>query len=120
VRKWIATVDDSDLRLSVATLFEKRRGAQMLKRKDPERAALLLGAIATLEKAYRDRVIPVDAVAEWTRLIGTRNKDHWDLCLAATAIVHDLVLVTRNVKDFEGRGVHLLNPFHDPPHRIDP
>jgi hypothetical protein len=45
VRKWIATVDDTDLRLSVATLFEKRRGAQMLKRKDPARAAeLSIGA----------------------------------------------------------------------------
>jgi predicted nucleic acid-binding protein len=37
-----------------------------------------------------------------------------------TAIVHDLVLVTRDVKNFEGRSVRLLNPFHDPPHRIDP
>jgi hypothetical protein len=54
-------VDDSDLRLSAATLFEKRRGAQMLKRKDPARAALLLDGIAVLEKAYRDRIIPVDA-----------------------------------------------------------
>jgi len=106
VRKWIAGVDDSDLRLSVATLFEKRRGAEMLKRKDPARAAELLDGIAALEKAYRDRIIPVSTavVAEWTRLIGTKNKDRWDLCLAATAIVHDLVLVTRNVKDFEGRG----------------
>jgi toxin FitB len=122
VRKWIATVDDSDLRLSVATLFEKRRGAEMLKRKNPERAAKLLDGIAAMEKQYRDRIIPVSAavVAEWTRLIGTKNKDRWDLCLAATAIVHDLVLVTRNVKDFEGRGVRLLNPFRDPAHRIDP
>jgi hypothetical protein len=39
VRKWLATVDDADLRLSVATLFEKRRGAEELKRRDPQRAA---------------------------------------------------------------------------------
>ena len=107
VRKWIATVDDTDLRLSVATLYEKRRGAEMLKRKDPARAAELLDGIAAVEKAYRDRIIPVSAavVAEWTRLIGTKSKDRWDLCLAATAIVHDLILVTRNIKDFRGRGV---------------
>lgn len=122
VRKWIATVDDVDLRLSVATLFEKRRGAEMLKRRDPDRAAALLNAIAALEKAFSDRIIAVDEaiVAEWTRLLGGKNKDRWDLALAATARIHDLVLVTRNTKDFEGRGVRLLNPFYDPPVRSEP
>ncbi|MER8575631.1 type II toxin-antitoxin system VapC family toxin [Mesorhizobium sp. M1409] len=121
-RKWLATVDDADLRLSVATLFEKRRGAEMLKRRDPERAATLLSAIAALEKAYADRIVPVDAavVEEWTRMLGGKNKDRWDLALAATARVHGLILVTRNIKDFAGRGVHLLNPFEDPPLRFDP
>jgi predicted nucleic acid-binding protein len=122
VRKWLATIDDSDLRLSAATLFEKRRGAEMLKRRNPERAAELLNAIATLEKAYADRIIPVDAavVAEWTRMLGTKNKDRWDLALAATAKVRGFVLVTRNIKDFETRSIRLLNPFRDPPLKIEP
>jgi predicted nucleic acid-binding protein len=122
VRKWLATIDDSDLRLSVATLFEKRRGAEALKRRDPRRAAELLKAIAAVEKAYADRIIPVDAavVAEWTRMLGAKNKDRWDMALAATACVHDLVLVTRNTRDFEGRGVRLLDPFRDPPFQIEP
>ena len=89
----------------------------MLKRRNPERAATLLNAIASLEKAYADRIMPVDAVVveEWTRMFGAKNKDRWDLALAATARVHGLILVTRNIKDFEGRGVRLLNPFQDPP-----
>lgn len=122
VRKWLASVDDSDLRLSVATLFEKRRGAEMLRWRDPDRATALLKAIAALEKAYADRIIPVDAVivAEWTRMIGSKNKDRWDLALAATARIHDLVLVTRNTKHFEGRGVRLLDPFRDPPLETGP
>ncbi len=122
VRKWLATVDDSDLRLSVATLFEKRRGAEALKRRDPQRAAELLKAIAAVEKTYADHIIPVDTavVAEWTRMLGAKNKDRWDMALAATARVHDLVLVTRNTKDFEGRGVRLLDPFRDPPLQIEP
>lgn len=122
VRKWLATVDDADLRLSVATLFEKRRGAELLKRRDPARAAILLNAITSLERAYDDRIIPVDAdvVEEWTRMLGVKNKDRWDLALAATARVHGLVLVTRNTKDFAGRGVRLLNPFDDPPLCLDP
>jgi toxin FitB len=122
VHKWLATVDDSDLRLSVATLFEKRRGAEMLARRDPERAKVLLDAIAVLEKAYADRIIPIDpiVVEEWTRMLGTKSKDRWDLALAATARVHGLVLVTRNTRDFMGRGVRLLNPFLDPPRTIEP
>lgn len=121
VRRWSATVDDTSLRLSAATLFEKRRGAEALKRRDPDRAARLLAGIDALEKSFADRILPIDApvVAEWTRLLGEKNKDRWDLALAATARIHGLVLVTRNVKDFAGRGVHLLNPFKDPPERID-
>ncbi|MCW1408516.1 type II toxin-antitoxin system VapC family toxin [Rhizobium sp. 1AS11] len=121
VRKWIAGVDDAELRLSVATLFEKRRGAEMLKRRDPGRAAAIIRGIANLEKAFADRILPVGPVVEeWTRLLGAKNKDRWDLALAATARVHRLVLVTRNIKDFEGRGTRLLNPFTDPPERIEP
>jgi len=120
VRKWIATIDDNDLRLSAATLFEKRRGAEALKRRDPARAKILLDAIALLEKAYDDRIVPIDTavVTEWTRLLGAKNKDRWDLALAATARVHNFVLATRNVKDFEDRGVRLLDPFRDPPLRV--
>jgi predicted nucleic acid-binding protein len=122
VRKWIASVDDSALRLSVAMLFEKRRGAGLLKSRDPKRSAAILAAIAALERAFVDRIIPVDqpVVEAWTRLLGTKNKDRWDLALAATALVHDLVLVTRNVRDFQGRGMRILNPFKDPPDLFEP
>ena len=80
-----------------------------------------MNAVAALEKAYVGRILAIDAavVAEWTRLLGTKNKDRWDLALAATARVHDLVLVTRNVDDFLGRGVRLLDPFRDPPTELE-
>lgn len=117
VHQWIATVDDTDLRLSVATLFEKRRGAEALMKRDPERARRILDGIEMLEKLFSDRIIPIDGpvVAEWTRLLGNKNKDRWDLALAATARVHGLIIVTRNVSDFTGRGVRILNPFKSPP-----
>ena len=117
VRRWIRSVDDTELRVSAATLFEKRRGAEALKRRDSERSSKLLAAIDALERAFADRILPIDAavVAEWTRLLGEKNKDRWDLALAATARVHGLVLVTRNIKDFAARGVRLLNPFEYPP-----
>ena len=70
VRRWFAQVDDTTLRLSAATLFEKRRGAEALRRRDPERAEKLLNAVAALEKAYVGRILSIDAavVAEWTPL----------------------------------------------------
>jgi predicted nucleic acid-binding protein len=121
VHQRIATVDDTDLRLSVATLFEKRRGAEALMKREPERARRILVGIEALEKSFSDRIIPIDGrvVAEWTRLLGSKNKDRWDVALAATARVHGLVVVTRNVSDFEGRGVRILNPFKSPPEVLD-
>lgn len=121
VRRWLATIDDTDLRLSAATLFEKRRGAYALKSRDAQRSAVLLAAIDALEKLFADRIIPIDApvVTEWTRLLAGKNKDRWDLALAATARVHRLVLVTRNVRDFAGREVRVLNPFKDPPEEFE-
>lgn len=109
VRKWISTVDDSDLRLSAAAL--------KCSSKDTKRANAILNGIATLEKVYHDRIISIDAevVAEWTLMLGGKNKDRWELALAATARVHGLILVTRNLKDFKTRDVRLLNPFDDPP-----
>ena len=70
---------------------------------------------------FSDRIIAIDepVVAEWTRLLGNKNKDRWDVALAATARVHGPVLVTRNVSDFEGRGVRGLNPFKSPPEILD-
>ena len=58
VHQWITTVDDTDLRLSVATLFEKRRGAEALMKREPERARRILDGISMLEKSFSDRIIP--------------------------------------------------------------
>jgi predicted nucleic acid-binding protein len=110
------------LRLRAATLFEKRRGAEALRRRDPNRSAKLLAGIDELEKLFTDRIVPIDAavVAEWARLLGRKSKDRWDLALAATARVHGYVLVTRNLDDFIGREVRLLNPFASPPAEVIP
>jgi predicted nucleic acid-binding protein len=97
VHQWISTVDDTDLRISVATLFEKRRGAEALMKRDPQRARGIFNGIEALERSFADRLIPIDGpvVAEWTRLLGGRNKDRWDVALAATARIYGLVIVTR-------------------------
>lgn len=117
VRAWVATVDDSDLRISAFTFFEKRRGAERLKRKDPERAKSILAGISALESAYKDRMAPIESsvVADWAALLGAKDKNMMDRALAATARVHGFVLVTRNTEDFLGCDVDVLNPFQRKP-----
>lgn len=113
VRVWYATVAADDLRISAMTFFEKRRGAERLRKTDPDRAASLLAGIDALEAAYTSRVVPIDGpvVAEWARLLGAKDKNQRDRALAAAARVHGFVLVTRNVDDVRGCNVPVLDPF---------
>lgn len=117
VRAWHASIPNDALRISAMTFFEKRRGAERLRRTDPGRAAKLLAGIAALEAAYGSRLIPVDGpvVAEWARLLGVKDKNQRDRALAATARVHHFVLVTRNVADMAGCDVDILDPFQAVP-----
>lgn len=117
VRAWYATISTEDLRISAMTFFEKRRGAERLSRTDPQRASSILAAIDALEAAYDSRIVPIDGpvVAEWTRLLGAKDKHQRDRALAATARVHGFVLVTRNVADVRGCDVQVLDPFEAKP-----
>lgn len=117
VQAWYATVSTDDLYISAMTFFEKRRGAERLRKSDPDRAAVLLAGIDALESAYCARVIPIDGSvgAEWARLLGAKDKNQRDRALAATARVHGFVLVTRNVDDVRGCDVDILNPFEPMP-----
>lgn len=67
-------------------------------------------------QAYRDFVLPIDLnVAQvWGRLCVPHPESALDKQIAATALIHDLTLVTRNVRDLEPTGVRLLNPFRGP------
>lgn len=112
-RAWVATVSDADLRISVLTLFEKRRGAERLRKTDTDRAQTLLAALDRLEEIYAERIVPINAAvaAEWARLLGAKDKNQRDRALAATARIHGLVLVTRNIADMRGCNVDVLDPF---------
>lgn len=119
VRAWLATVDDDALRLSAITFLEKREGLEreqkrrVAKHRDASDVEAALADIAAMEELYAGRIIPIGIheVAEWARLMGAKGKNSRDTALAATARVHDLVVVTRNVADFKGRTVRVLNPF---------
>lgn len=113
VAAWWAGVEDRDLFLSALTLGEIRKGIEGVRPRDPAKAGALEGWLAAVADAFGPRVLGVDtAVAEaWGRISAVRSVPVVDGLLAATAGVHGLVLVTRNVADVEGLGTRTLNPF---------
>lgn len=116
VAKWSKTVDANDLFISVITLQEIELGIVLMERKDAKQGALL-------RKWFSDQVIPtfaertlvVDAaVAKKCAEINAESiRPYRDGFIAATARVHRMTLVTRDVGDFEGTGVQLANPWQE-------
>lgn len=113
VRRWFGSVDENSLFLSVLVTGEIRRGIEAIRKRDVRAAWALEGWLETLVKAHSDRVLPVDAAIadEWGRLDARGSLPVVDGLLAATARVHDLTLVTRNVKDVARTGMDVLDPF---------
>lgn len=110
---WIRSVKGRALHVSVITLGEIMRGIEIKQRKDPKGAAVFAEWLIALRELHHDTVLPVtEAVAlEWGRLAAERSRNTADGLIAATARVHDLILVTRNVADFEDTGVSIINPW---------
>ena len=113
VARWIASVEERDLFLSVLVVGELHQGVDWLRRRDPIAARRLARWLATLTESYAERLLPVDlAVATlWGALNVPDPLPVVDGLLASTAIIHDLTLVTRNTGDVVRTGVRLLNPF---------
>ncbi len=89
------------------------RGVALRRKTDPQTATRLTEWLERLRQDHADRILPVtDRIAlEWGRIAALRPRGDIDGLIAATAIVHDLILVTRNVKDFEDVAVALINPW---------
>jgi toxin FitB len=116
VKQWAATVE-LELHTSVVVLGELKRGVERIRAKDPGFAAELERWLTRTILVMGTRILPVDQpiALEWGRVSAPRTVPPIDGLLAATARVHGLTLVTRNVKDFSDLGVSYLNPF-DPAH----
>ena len=116
VLSFFQTLPVSRLSLSVMTLGELRKGAVVKRKSDPSTAMRLSIWIDALEREYSDRILDVDrAIATiWGEISADRTRPFADTLLAATAIVHNLILVTRNTADFAGLAVKLLNPWIEP------
>jgi len=111
---WFAQRPPTTLHLSVLTLGEIRRGIEGVD--DATRRQSLIDWLETdLPTFFTGRVLPVDAAVadRWGRLVATAERPlpAIDSLLAATALEHDLVLITRNAKDFSGLPVEIFNPW---------
>lgn len=110
---WLRSVDPASVHLSVITLGEIMHGVVLKQRSDPRTAANLAEWLRKLRRDHRERILPItDQIAvEWGRVAALRTRGDADGLIAATAIVHDLIVVTRNVEDFDDTGASTVNPW---------
>jgi toxin FitB len=114
IADWFSRVHLDDLYLSVITVAEIHRGIVALRQRNDHRQARLYEAwLETTKKTFGDRLVPigVDVAEMWGQLDLSRPISVTDGLIAATALVRNWPVVTRNVKDFERAGVRVVNPF---------
>lgn len=108
------TAEDVPVFLSVVTVGELRRGVELVRhRGDAQQAKQLEQWLDRIVDGYRDWILPLDedAAQLWGRLRVPHPENALDKQIAATALLHDLTMVTRNHKHFPNTGVKSLNPF---------
>ncbi|MEZ5454078.1 MAG: type II toxin-antitoxin system VapC family toxin [Thiothrix sp.] len=109
---WLQSVEDKDLYLSAVTLAEIQAGIELTRDQNPQRAGELETWLDAVAATYN--ILPLDGAAfrAWAKLMHKKSDTLYeDAMIAAIAQVNQLVVVTRNVTDFAGFGVGLLNPF---------
>ncbi len=113
VAAWFDETTSDAIYLSVVVVGELRHGSERLRSRDPIRSARLESWIAEVRSEYGDRILPVTLpIAEaWGRLRGRATLPVVDAFLVATALVHGLVLVSRDYSTAERAGVPWLDPW---------
>jgi toxin FitB len=109
-----ASQEGADLYLSAVTIGELRQGVERIRyRGDKSQAQRLEQWLLRVTSAYADRILPLDEETAhvWGRLRVPNPENPLDKQIAATALIHDLVVISRNVAHYGPTGVRVMNPF---------
>jgi len=115
VRSWAEAQPTASLYLSVVSILELEIGILLVERRDPRQGAILRGWIdGHVLPLFSGRILAIDTiVAQRCALLHVPNpRSDRDAFIAATALVHGMTVVTRNVRDFHATGAAVVNPWH--------
>ena len=109
---WLESAHENDLHISALTLGELQAGVEITRGQDAAKAAEIEAWIDRVAESWSVLTLDTAVCRCWARLMHKRQDDLLqDAMMAATALVHGLTVVTRNLRDFKGFGVTLLDPF---------
>lgn len=111
---WANTVNASDLFISVITIMELELGVLAIERRDSHQGALLrkwLVQQVLPEFAERTLAIDTPVAQRCARLHVPDKRGERDALIAATALVHGMTVITRNIDDFKPTGINIINPW---------
>ena len=116
VLAWLEAVDDSFLHLSAVTLAEIQAGIELTRQQDLGKANEIEAWLDLVTRTFN--ILPMDGPTFrcWARLMHRQSDTLYeDAMIAATAQIHQLTVVTRNIADFQPFAIPLFNPFSDKP-----
>jgi toxin FitB len=112
VLAWLRATPEEHLHIAAVTIGELQAGVEVTREQDSDKATQIESWIDNVAATYN--IVPLDASIFrcWARLIHRVGRQYSeDAMIAATADIHNLTVVTRNVRDFKQLGVRTLNPF---------
>ena len=114
VAAWVDTEDAESFFISAITILELERGVLGIQRRDAAQGARLRAWLDNhVRPEFAGRILPIDdqIATRCAHLHIPDRRNEVDALIAATALVHGLTVATRNVRDFEGTGVVVVNPW---------
>lgn len=112
---WVEAAANEDLYLSAVTLGELQAGVEITREQDAAKAAEIEAWIDQVARTWNVLALDAPTFRIWAKLMHRQSDDlATDALIAATAILHGMVVVTRNVRDFASFGVEVVDPFASP------